>query len=86
MDLGLEQRDLDYILQMATAAGRGVCGKRETKMQRREGAWCRLGVHACPICECVRKAQWRMAVKFVEGVLAGPHADFLAQPWGRRSL
>jgi len=35
---------------------------------------------------CVCKSRWRMAVKFVEGVLAGPHADFLARPWGRQSL
>lgn len=32
-------------------------------------------------CVCA-KARWRMAVKFVEGVLAGPHADFLCSAMG----
>lgn len=94
MDFGLNLRDLDYILQTATATERAFVGngrQRERATERKndtekEGAWCRLCVHACVICECVCKAQWRMAVKFVEGVLAGPHADFLAQPWGRQSL
>lgn len=42
------------------------------------------------VCVCLRdmrgcvcaKARWRMAVKFVEGVLAGPHADFLCSAMG----
>lgn len=31
--------------------------------------------------KCRQKVWWK-AVKFVERVLAGPLADFLAQPWG----
>lgn len=94
VDFGPKLRDLNYILQTATATERGFVGnvrQRERAPGRKsdtekEGAWCHLSVHACVICQRVCKAQWRMAVKFVEGVLAGPHADFLAQPWGRQSL
>lgn len=39
-------------------------------------------VYACVMWECVPKAQWRVAVKFVDGVLAGPHADFLCSAMG----
>lgn len=42
------------------------------------------GVHVCVICECVcvYNTLWRVAVKFGEGVLAGPHADFLCSTVG----
>lgn len=35
----------------------------------------------CETCKCRQKV-WQNAVKFVERVLAGPLADFLAQLWG----
>lgn len=35
----------------------------------------------CETCKWRQKV-WQRAVKFVERVLAGPLADFLAQPWG----
>lgn len=91
MDLGLELWDLDYILQTATVTERGFVGnvrQRKGATERRndtvkERLQCSVVcVCACQrdicVCVCVCKAQWRVAVKFGEGVLAGPHADFLA--------